>query len=278
MDITFLKTFLEVAKTRHFGRSADALFITQSAVSARIKLLEQTLGVELFVRKRNDIQLTPSGANLLRHAEGIVKGWERARQAIAVDPALAASLSVGCLFDLWSILVRKWSARVSALAPDIALQADILNAEVMVQRLSLGVLDLGFMFDPPQTPDLELRQVTAVPLILVSSRQGQDLDGATTEGYVMVDWGSAFGVVHAEKFPNLPAPHLRTNSGQVALDYIHGNGGAAYLPLAVVAPLLDNGLLHRVDDAPVIERHAYAVFRADAIERYSLKKALAALE
>ena len=50
MDIGVLKTFLEVNRTRHFGQAADNLFLTQSAVSARIRLLEQTLGVPLFSR------------------------------------------------------------------------------------------------------------------------------------------------------------------------------------------------------------------------------------
>ncbi|MBT7408643.1 MAG: LysR family transcriptional regulator [Methylococcales bacterium] len=45
MDISLLKTFLEVVKTRHFGHAADHLCITQSAVSARIKMIESLLSV-----------------------------------------------------------------------------------------------------------------------------------------------------------------------------------------------------------------------------------------
>ena len=122
MDISLLKTFLEVARTRHFSRAADALFLTQSAVSARIKQLEEILGAELFVRKRNDIQLTPAGNRLLQHAETLLKGWERARQSVALDPDLSASLSAGCLFDLWTIYVERWARRFRKCAPDIALQ------------------------------------------------------------------------------------------------------------------------------------------------------------
>lgn len=65
MDIELLKTFLEVHKTRHFGRAADNLHLTSAAVSARIKQLEQYLGVTLFVRKRGNIQLTSEGERLL---------------------------------------------------------------------------------------------------------------------------------------------------------------------------------------------------------------------
>ena len=59
MDTELLKTFLEVNRTRHFGKAAENLYLTQSAVSARIKLLEDLLGTPLFSRARNNVQLTP---------------------------------------------------------------------------------------------------------------------------------------------------------------------------------------------------------------------------
>ena len=58
MDIRFLTTFIEVANTRHFGKAAENLYLTQSAVSARIKLLEEYFHSTLFIRQRNSIQLT----------------------------------------------------------------------------------------------------------------------------------------------------------------------------------------------------------------------------
>ncbi len=48
MDTELLKTFLEVSRTRHFGRAAEALYLTQSAVSFRIRQLENQLGVNLL--------------------------------------------------------------------------------------------------------------------------------------------------------------------------------------------------------------------------------------
>ncbi|MDQ4425686.1 LysR family transcriptional regulator, partial [Thalassolituus sp.] len=52
MDTDLLKTFMEVSRTRHFGRAAENLYLTQSAVSFRIRQLEGLLGVELFSRQR----------------------------------------------------------------------------------------------------------------------------------------------------------------------------------------------------------------------------------
>lgn len=61
MDTELLKTFLEVSRTRHFGRAAESLYLTQSAVSFRIRQLENQLGANLFTRHRNNIRLPASG-------------------------------------------------------------------------------------------------------------------------------------------------------------------------------------------------------------------------
>ena len=278
MDTSLLKTFLEVAKTRHFGRAATALFITQSAVSARIKLLEDNLGVELFIRKRNDIQLTPAGNRLVQHAESLVKGWERARQLVAQDPDLAASLSVGCLFDLWTIYVDDWAKRIRKKSKDIGLQIDILNNAALIQRLSLGILDIAFMFDPPQTQDLEIQQVAEVPLRLVATKIQKSVEKAMGRNYVMVDWGSAYSNIHAEKFPDLRAPALRTNSGEVAIGLLLNRGGAAYLPEQMIQKHLDEQRFFIVEQAPVINRLAYVVYRSENLERESLQLAMKMLK
>lgn len=58
MDVKVFRTFLELAKVRHFGRAAENLYLTQAAVSARIKQLENHFDAQLFTRDRNNIKLT----------------------------------------------------------------------------------------------------------------------------------------------------------------------------------------------------------------------------
>lgn len=274
MDIALIRTFLEIAKSRHFGKAAEALFVTQSAVSARIKLLESTLGVELFERKRNDIRLTPSGMRLLKHAETIVKGWDRARLDIALDPESSDSLAVGCVFDLWAILVRDWCVSLRRSDPNIVLQVDVQPMQILTQRLVSGVLDLTFLFEPAQIPDLTLKQVAEVPLIMVSSLPGLSAPDAVERDYYMVDWGASFAEHHAEYFPDVSAPTGRLGSGSLALDLLLRLGGTAYLPEQMVLSDLEAGLLYRVEQAPVIERYAYAVYKPSAQSRRAMKIAL----
>jgi len=270
VDISLLKTFLEVARTRHFGNAAEHLFVTQSAVSARVKLLEATLGLALFTRKRNDIRLTPAGQRLQRHAETIVRGWERARQELALEDRFVESLAAGCTFDLWPLLVRDWSLRVAEVLPGVALQIELQANDLLSQRLLSGVLDLVFMFDPPQISELVVRQIAEVPLIMVSTKAGIGASEAVGNDYVLVDWGPVFAVRHASHFPDMPAPAMRVSLGGLALDLLLARGGTAYLAQPAVEPLVEQGRLFRVSDAPVIDRSVYAALRPDAGERDAL--------
>ena len=86
MDTELLKTFLEVSRTRHFGRAAESLYLTQSAVSFRIRQLENQLGVNLFTRHRNNIRLTAAGEKLLPYAETLMSTWQAARKEVANLP------------------------------------------------------------------------------------------------------------------------------------------------------------------------------------------------
>ncbi|HAF04989.1 MAG TPA: hypothetical protein DCK77_03060 [Shigella sp.] len=63
VDTELLKTFLEVSRTRHFGRAAESLYLTQSAVIFQTRHLKNQLGVTLFPRHRNNIRLTAAGEN-----------------------------------------------------------------------------------------------------------------------------------------------------------------------------------------------------------------------
>ena len=135
MDIESQRTFLEVARTRHFGKAAEELCVTQSAVSARIRQLEQTLGLALLTRQRNNIQLTPEGQQLRKHAETIVQVWMRARQETGLRAEFTRGLAVGAMWDLWETLLRDWVATMRRDMPDTALQVEAGTADLLIRKL-----------------------------------------------------------------------------------------------------------------------------------------------
>lgn len=274
MDIDLLKTFLEVYRTRHFGRTAENLYLTQSAVSARIRLLEETLGAPLFTRTRNDIQLTPAGSRLLKYAESILNAWNRARQDAALGEEDKISLAIGGAFSLWDILLQDWTHRLYRELPRVALQAEAHGAEGLIRRLLDGALDIGFMFEPPQMAELLAREVTLIKLIMVADRPNLTAREAVGNGYIMTDWGTSFAIAHARHFPDMPPPAVRMELGHMALAFILHNGGCTYLAEQMVSEHLQSGRLHRVNDAPMIDRQVYVVYPLASARRALLEQVL----
>jgi DNA-binding transcriptional LysR family regulator len=272
MDIELLRTFLEVVRTRHFGKAAVELCVTQSAVSARIRQLEQTLAKPLFVRHRNNIQLTAEGRQLRKHAETIVQVWSRAQQETGLGTDYLRALAIGAVLDLWTTLLADWLPTLRDKMPDTALQVETGTTDTLIRKLLDNVIDLAILFEPPQVPALELRELAVINLVLASTRQGQTTEQALGSGYIMVDWGTAFALHHARHFPNLPAPALHMNQGILARQYLQHVHGAAYLPEQMLNDAATGLPLYRVTSAAVIERPVYAVFatgsdRVDAIRQ-----------
>lgn len=265
MDTELLKTFLEVNRTRHFGKAAEHLFVTQSAVSARIRLLEELLGIPLFTRARNNVQLTAQGERLVRHAETILNAWTRAKLEVAVCNEADVAITVGGIASLWDILLQDWLLALSAAVPTLSITAEALSNELLLRRIRDRTLDLAFSFESPQLSEVKVQEIAVISLIMVTTHAGFDCRQALDQGdYVLVDWGTGFAVAHAQAFPEMAPPRLRFGLGRLAHAFVLARGGTLFLPEQVVAEELRSGKLHRVADAPVMKRAAYAMFSADA--------------
>jgi len=275
MDVELLKTFLEVQQTRHFGRAAENLFITQSAVSARIRQLEDELGVRLFMRDRNNIQLTTAGQKLLHHAEAIIAGWNRARLDVAISDDVGQHIAMAAVPNLWTIFIPEWLQEVQQQHGDIAISADDLSAELIIRRILDRTLDFGFVFEPPRLPELEIHTVCEFQLLLVSSKKGTGLEQALAQNYIYVDWGGDFAHRHARLFPAPPVPAMRIGLGAGAMQLLlSGVNGSAYMAEPLAKSAIKNGTLYRVKGAPIIDRQVYALYRQDTDRRQVIRQLL----
>ncbi|BAP54954.1 transcriptional regulator, LysR family protein [Thioploca ingrica] len=267
MDIDLLKTFLEVERTRHFGRAANNLYLTQSAVSARIRLLEETLGVALFTRHRNNIQLTKKGERLVKHARAILSAWEQACQDLALDDEVQHTLlRVGGIFSLWEVILQDWIHTLYQHISPLTIQTEVENLEWLLRKLSAGVLDISFLFDPPPVLEIITREVSQVKLLLVSSQPRLSVEQALSENYVLVDWGTRFATFHAQLFPHSPPPIARMALGSLALAFIRHRSGSSYLPQRMCQTLLDQEQLFLVAEAPILDHKVYALYTPQNIQ------------
>lgn len=277
MDIELLRTFLEVNRTKHFGEAAEALFITQAAVSARIRQLETILGVSLFDRVKRDIKLTPEGHRLLRYADMLISGWRKARQDVSAGGA-NQQLSLGGSVRLWDVALQDWFIRLRESHPEVAITAESHTPNVLTRRLLDGLIDVAFMIEPPQLDVLKSSKVALMQLVLVSSEADITVEDALGEGYIMVDWGLSHAVEHRRMFPDAPEPHIRVGQSSIALNHLLRIGGSAYLPARYVAEDIGVGQLFMVEDAPTIELTAHAVYPVRNARLELIKQALSLFE
>lgn len=260
VDIDLLKTFLEINRTRHFGKAAENLFVTQSTVSARIHQLEEIVGAPVFTRTRNNIQLTAAGQRLLQHAENILTIWNQARQQIAIDSDQKIPFTIAGVPSMWDIVLQDWLNKVSKKRTKLSINAEVTVHETIARRLRDGTIDLGFTFDPVNINEIVSKEILHIPLVMVSSKDKLTVKKAIQSNYILVNWGTTFATMHARDFPDLPSPSLRTSHGRIALANILVNGGTAYLAEPMVKEQLEAGKLFKVEDAPVLERPAFANF------------------
>ena len=277
MNIEHMRAFLEVTATGSFQLAADKLHVTQSTISARIKALEERLNRPLFVRKRNGAELTAGGHHFHRHALTAVRAWERARQEIALPDDLKAIVNLGIQLNHWDRVAAPWLAWMQTHAPDVATQILSEYSEPLMHRLRDGLLDLAILYDPQQRPELVIEPYLTEKLILISTSP-REVSPGRVPGYVFVDWGDSFRAQHSQAFPETPAPKLSVGLGAVGLDHILKQGGSGYFLEETVSPLIAEGRLHRVANAPIFERPTYLVYQENPIDEDLINTALNGLK
>lgn len=262
MDITLARTFLEIAAVGSFQRAADHLHVTQTAVSARVRTLEDLLGRPLFTRNKSGASLTPAGEQFVRYAQALVQVWERARHQVAVPPGRRAVVTAGGELSLWDPLLLDWLIWMREAAPQLALRAEVGLPESLIDQVAEGILDIAVVYVPRLKPGLKIELLIEEKLVLVTtSRRGQP---QRANDYVFVDWGPEFAARHNLAFPELSNAATFVGLGPLGLQYILDAGGSGYFRLNVVQRYLKSGRLRLVPGAAEFSYPAYAVYSENA--------------
>lgn len=257
MDIALARTFLEVASTGSFVAAADRLHLTQTAISARIRTLEEQLGRPLFVRNKAGARLTPAGTRFARYATTMVQLWERAQQQVALPPGREEGISVGGELSLWHPLMADWLIWMHRVCPEIALRAEVDNPARLLDGVQDGSLDLAVLYNPPERPGLVCELLAEEKLVMVTSSP----DGTMQhDQYVYVDWGPRFASNHEAAFADLGNAPVSISLGPLALTYLLTVGGAGYFRIGTARPFLVTGQLTLVEGAPAFSHSAFAVY------------------
>ncbi|MDB5859232.1 MAG: oxyR [Ramlibacter sp.] len=149
MTLTELKYIVAVAREKHFGRAAEACFVSQPTLSVAIKKLEDELEVKLFERSANEVAVTPLGDEIVRQAQSVLE------QAAAIkeiakrgkDP-LAGPLRLGVIYTIGPYLLPDLVRQAIARTPQMPLMLQENFTVKLLEMLRTGEIDCAIMAEP----------------------------------------------------------------------------------------------------------------------------------
>lgn len=269
MEISLVKTFLEIVSRGSFIRAAEQLHVTQTAVTARIRSLEQELEGRLFIRNRSGARLTPEGERFLPHAIDILNAWTQAKRSVTLPDGAQTRLRLGSEVSLWNPLLINWMAWIREELEGKAVNSQVAEQSILMTALERGQLDAVIVHTPSYFSGFVVEQLLEEKLIRVQNPLHPQPD-------LYIDWGVDFERLYRAvvKPPNQCA--ISFDLGPAALQFMLEAGGNAWFRTRVVRPYLDSGKLQRVSGAPEFTYPVYLIYRADA-ENTMIEAALAGL-
>ena len=291
-----LRYLVAVADTRHFGRAAERCFVSQPTLSAQLKKLEQSLGVQLIERQPNNVAVTDAGEQIVARARRILEACEEvATLARSHRDPLAGVLRVALLPTIGPYLLPHIARPLQRALSRLELHLHEYQTAPMLERLRAGELDMGILALPVDLDGLEARELYSEPFkVLVPDRHALaqrervtmgDLEGQSLllleEGHCLRDQALAVcsraGLGERQDFSATSLETLRqmvaTGAGitllpQLATECAYGNArGTCVLPFAKPVPSRRVGAVWRKTSArrPAIE--AVCDLIAERIER-----------
>lgn len=165
-----LQVFHAVAKHLSFTRAADALFMTQPAVTFQIKQLEEQYSTRLFERRHGSISLTPAGDLVLSYAQKILALSDEMETRLSeMTGEMRGPLLVGASTTIAEFMLPRVLGEFNALYPQVRARLIVANSESIEGRVAEHTLDVGLIEAPAKISDLnsliccedELRAVCA---------------------------------------------------------------------------------------------------------------------
>ena len=168
MTLTELKYIVAVARERHFGKAAEACFVSQPTLSVAIKKLEEELELKLFERNASEVAVTPLGEEIVRQAQVVLE------QAAAIkeiakrgkDP-LAGPLRLGVIYTIGPYLLPDLVRQVIERTPQMPLMLQENLTAKLLEQLRLGEIDCAILAEPFPDTNLAIAPLYDEPFVAV---------------------------------------------------------------------------------------------------------------
>jgi LysR family transcriptional regulator, cell division regulator len=247
MDAGDLRVFEAVARLGGMNRAAGELNTVQSNVTARIRLLEEQLGVSLFERHSRGVSVTAAGQRLLPYAAQVGRLLDDAKRAVRDDGTPQGRLTVGSLETTAAVRLPPVLTAYAGRYPAVDLVLTTGTTCELVDRVLERKVDGAFVCGPVKHPDLDPEVVYREELVLVSAPGARTLDALVQKGDVKIVVLRA-GCSYRQRLEEILARRGATGLRQLEFGTIDGilgcvaaGLGVTLLPRSIVEPAARSG-------------------------------------
>jgi DNA-binding transcriptional LysR family regulator len=168
MDIETLKLFCDVINLKGFTQAATANSITQSAVSQRLKSLENRFGIPLIERHGTELRLTKAGEIVYKSARRILGEYREVQERLQeMKGRGGGSVRVAAIYSVGLYELDPFLKRFLRTHPNVDVQVEYSRASKIYQDVISGTVDLGIVAYPPRKPQLSSIAMSNDELVLI---------------------------------------------------------------------------------------------------------------
>lgn len=168
MTLQELRYIIALEKFGHFGKAAEACFISQPTLSIALKKLEEELGVSLFERSKHQVSATPLGQQIIQQAKQVLAQTEQIKVlASSGNDPLQGPLRLGAIYTIGPYLFPHLLPQLREKAPQMPLIIEETYTAVLRQRLVNNELDVIIVALPFSEPDIVVKPLYEEPFVVL---------------------------------------------------------------------------------------------------------------
>ncbi|MGC8869196.1 MAG: LysR substrate-binding domain-containing protein [Sulfurihydrogenibium sp.] len=182
LDYHKLKIFKTVADLKSFSKAADILFLSQPTITLQIKKIENYLGITLFKRRKNQLELTEEGRVLYEYASKILDDYNQMENAISSRFSVSKNfLTIGASSTIGEYFLPEILSKFYKDNPDLKLNLFIGNSKEVAEGVLSKVFNIGLVEDDIQSNKFDIKPFYEDEIILISSVKNDIPDELSVE-------------------------------------------------------------------------------------------------
>ncbi|MBC6971321.1 LysR family transcriptional regulator [Bacillus sp. Xin] len=261
MNIENIEAFIYVCQLGSFNKAAEALYLTQPSVTARIQSLEREINIKLFHRNGNKISLTEKGEYFFPHAQKILQSYQEAKYGLQ-QVTIPYDLVIGSALSISNNILPEILPGFKSEFKDVKIKIVTGHSQDILQKVINKEVDFGIVRTETH-PQVESIRLYNDPIGLFVPRnhiflkeEKVTIEHVSKQPLIFFDYGSMDWLMIHRLFSGndvSPTISLEVDNMETAKNLVIQGMGISFLPEHCVKQELENGELIRVEMAPPVK-------------------------